>query len=266
MSSVFRTTEVSDPAYSADGLQFITVKSPALKRRADVCLYVPKTEKPVADMPVAILLHGVYGSHWAWALKGGAHEVLQRLIDEGRVPPMALLMPSDGLWGDGSGYCPHADADYESWIVDEVPLVGQENVEGITAASPMFIAGLSMGGYGALRLGAKYPDRFQGISGHSSITRLDQMTDFVEEDVSSLDVDEEDSGSAFYYLEKNRAKLPALRFDCGRDDALLKANQELSAQLEAAGIEHDYREATGGHEWSYWHSQIEATFLFFAGI
>ncbi len=264
MSRVFRTTEVSDPAYSADSLQFITVKSPALKRRADVCVYVPKTEAPVANIPVVVLLHGVYGSHWAWALKGGAHEVLQRLIDEGRVPPMALLMPSDGLWGDGSGYCPHSDADYESWIVDEVPVVGQENVEGITAESPVFIAGLSMGGYGALRLGAKYPDRFAGISGHSSITRLDQMTGFIEEDVASLDLDPEREGSVFHYLEKNKDRLSPLRFDCGRDDDLLAANQDLSRQLESAGIEHDYSEADGGHEWPYWHMQIEKTFLFFS--
>ena len=50
-------------------------------------------------------------------------------------------MPSDGLWGDGSGYVPHADADYERWIVDEVPAAAALADERVTDRSPLFIGG-----------------------------------------------------------------------------------------------------------------------------
>ena len=99
----FRTIEVSDPAIEAGGLTFVTVKSRALRRRADVTLYVPPLPPGMTDLPIVVLLHGVYGSHWAWALKGRAHLTAARLIAEGVLPPVALAMPSDGLWGDGSG-------------------------------------------------------------------------------------------------------------------------------------------------------------------
>jgi hypothetical protein len=63
-------------------------------------------------------------------------------------------MPSDGLWGDGSGYVPHASQDFERWIVDEVPVATRIAVPACDDASPIFIAGLSMGGFAALRLNA----------------------------------------------------------------------------------------------------------------
>ena len=148
----FRTIEVSDPAIAADGLTFVTVKSRALRRRADVTLYVPPVAQGVADLPIVVLLHGVYGSHWAWALKGRAHLTAARLIAQGALPPAVLLMPSDGLWGDGSGYVMHADHDVERWIVDEMPALARELVPDCGARSPLLVAGLSMGGFGALRL------------------------------------------------------------------------------------------------------------------
>src|SRR3546814_9304706 len=99
----------------------MTVKSAALVSRAYSSLFWPDCVAGLADVPIVILLHGVYGSHWAWALKGGAHLTAQRLIDEDTIPPLVLAMPSDGLWGDGSGYVPHRTRDFERWIVEEVP-------------------------------------------------------------------------------------------------------------------------------------------------
>ena len=167
---VFRTIEVSDPAIAADGLGFVTVKSRALRRRADVTLYVPSVAQGVADLPIVVLLHGVYGSHWAWALKGRAHLTAARLIARGALPPAVLVMPSDGLWGDGSGYVVHADHDVEHWIVDEVPVLARELVPGCSARSPLLVAGLSMGGFGALRLAGKYPDRIAAAAALSGFS------------------------------------------------------------------------------------------------
>src|SRR6187549_1266395 len=141
----FHTVELSSPDLTPPGIHFLTVKSAALRRRADLTCYVPPGIK-AERLPLVILMHGIYGSHWAWLFKGTAHRVLDRLIEQENLPPMMLAMPSDGLWGDGSGYVTHSDADYAAWIIDEVPAAAAL-VEPRIADAPRFVAGLSMGGY-----------------------------------------------------------------------------------------------------------------------
>jgi S-formylglutathione hydrolase FrmB len=261
--SNFHTIEISDPAFESDGLRSVTVKSAALGRRADATVWQPPApwEGP---LPLVILLHGVYGSHWSWALKGGAHRTAARLIEATDLPPCALAMPSDGLWGDGSCYLPHVDADYEGWIVDEVPALAAEAIDGVTADSQLFIAGLSMGGYGAMRLGAAYAGRFSGISGHSSAANFAQMDQFTEESGHEYKLAERTPRCVIDAVLANRDRLPPLRFDCGTDDFLLDGNRELHRQLTEAGVDHVYKEFPGGHTWEYWCEHLEDTLRFFA--
>lgn len=265
---MFRTIEISDTTCEPDGLRWVTVKSPALKQRADLTLFVPATPasaKPATPLPLVILLHGVYGSHWAWALKGGAHRIAARLIASGDIPPLVLAMPSDGLWGDGSGYLKHPRQDFERWIVDEVPAATQLAVPAVTDQSPLFISGLSMGGFGALRLAGKYPEKFAGAGGHSSITHFNQMSRFVEEPLQTYSCPVEDQ-SVFDNLLRNRDRLPPLRFDCGTSDPLLDDNRRLHDQLTQAGIVHEYAEFPGGHEWPYWQAHLPAMLQFFGKL
>ncbi len=264
MSTEFRTLELSPPTTELEGLRFVTVKSPALKRRADVTLWESKDAAPGSG-PLAILLHGVYGSHWAWAFKGGAHRTARRLIESNSIRPIALAMPSDGLWGDGSGYLPHADADYERWIVEEVPAIAAKVLRSVGQVSSIYISGLSMGGYGALRLGARYPERFKGVSAHSSVTDIGQLEGFIEEPLPSLFHDRAQT-SALENLVANAWRLPPLRFDCGVADALIEPNRELHESLIRAGIAHIYEEFTGGHEWAYWSAHLADTLRFFSQI
>ncbi|WP_396625760.1 alpha/beta hydrolase [Luteitalea sp.] len=258
----FRTVCVSDPRFEHDGLRHVTVKSPALRGRGDVTVWCP----PGVDEPagLVILLHGVYGSHWAWALQGGAHRTAARLIADDAIPAFALAMPSDGLRGDGSGYVRHADGfDAARWIVHEVPLATREAIPGLRHDVPRFIAGLSMGGFGALRLGAASPNAFRAVSGHSSITHISQMVQFIEEDVASIGAPPEDA-SVLDAIIRAGDRLPPLRFDCGVDDQLIEENRALHRDLEARGIAHTYEEFPGAHTWAYWERHLEDTLRFFA--
>lgn len=258
----FRTIEASDSTYGTEGVHFLTVKSPALQRRGDISFYVPPGVA-AEKLPLVILLHGVYGSHWAWLFKGGAHEVLQRLMKDEGLPPMMLAMPSDGLWGDGSGYLPHADADYSRWIVDEVPAAAGL-VEPKCLSAPLMIGGLSMGGYGALRLGALHPERFAAISAHSSITDFRQMQGFVEETLRMFRLTMDQPTAVIDCMKLNASRLPPLRFDCGADDELVEHSRRLHQDLTAAGIPHSYEEFAGAHTWGYWHAHLADTLRFFA--
>jgi S-formylglutathione hydrolase FrmB len=262
----FRTVERSDPAIAADGLAFATVKSRALGRRADVTLFVPPSARGATDLPVVVLLHGVYGSHWAWALKGAAHLTAARLIDEGALPPVALLMPSDGLWGDGSGYVAHPGRDdAERWIVDEMPALARELVDGCTARSPLLVAGLSMGGFGALRLAGKHPRRLAAAAALSAVTEAAQFDALIEESRDGWSMASADR-SVLAALTGAAGALPPLRIDCGLDDPYLEANRELHRELQRAGIAHQYAESAGGHDWAYWSATLEHTLRFFGEV
>ncbi|KAA1261114.1 Endo-1,4-beta-xylanase Z precursor [Rubripirellula obstinata] len=260
----FRTIEVSAAEYESDNLRYITVKTPNLIGRGDLTVFVPdQAANNNTPLPLVTLLHGVYGSHWVWSQKAGVHRTAQRMINSGEIPPMIIAMPSDGLMFDGTAYLPHNDRNFEKWIVDDVPAAVIEAGLPVTSASPQFIAGLSMGGYGALRLGAAYPQHYAAFAGHSSITDFDQMKLFVEEDLSHYG----DPGSARSVLQvmlRNADRLPPFRFDCGDQDELIEYNRSLHNALVNQGIAHDFQEHPGCHEWPYWATHVEDTLRFFA--
>lgn len=261
----FRTIEFSSPAFEFQGLRQITVKSPALRRRADITLWVPP-EKTEGPLPLVVLLHGVYGSHWAWAWKGGAHVTAAAMVETGQIPPMVLAMPSDGLWGDGSGYIKHGSGeDYERWIMEDVPEAAALATGGRTAGAPLFLSGLSMGGYGALRLGARHGARVAGVSAHSSATHFDDLDAITDEDMSLCGADQNECG-VLGVIKANRATLPPLRFDCGDNDVLLPQNRTLHALLVAEGIPHVYEEFPGGHDWTYWQTHLPDSLRYFASL
>lgn len=261
----FRTLERADSTISAEGLEFVTVKSPALRRRADVTLFVPRAARGVRDLPIVTLLHGVYGSHWAWALKGRAHITTTRLIAEGRLPPVALLMPSDGLSGDGSGYVPQRDLDAEGWIMDEVPALACQLIAGCSERSPLLLAGLSMGGFGALRLAGKHRARIAAAAALSAVTEAAQLERVMEESIEGWSALPADRG-VLAALTGGCAPPPPLRIDCGLEDDLLEANRALHAALEQAGVRHLYAERPGGHDWPYWTRTLEDTLTFFGDV
>ncbi|HEY2036104.1 MAG TPA: alpha/beta hydrolase-fold protein [Steroidobacteraceae bacterium] len=261
----FRTIERADRAISAEGLDFVTVKSAALRRRADVTLFVPPAARGARDLPIVTLLHGVYGSHWAWALKGRAHLTATRLIADGELPPIALVMPSDGLWGDGSGYVPHTGLDAERWIMEEVPALARQLIDGCSERSPLLVAGLSMGGFGALRLAGKHRQRITAAAALSAVTHVTQLGSLIEESMgewSSLPADR----SALAALLGAPGALPPLRIDCGLEDGLLDANRALHIALQQACVRHLYAESPGAHDWPYWTRTLEHTLAFFGDV
>jgi len=257
-----RTIEISDPDLECEGVRFLTTYSPALKGRGDLSIFTPAGIDAAVSAPIVLLLHGVYGSHWAWFFKGAAHRTAADLISSGRIRPMLLVAPSDGLYQDGSGYLSHSDRDYETWITTDVLACVRDTFPYVDRDSSVFIVGLSMGGYGSLRIGAKHPDLFRGISAHSAITNIDEMESFVFEPFPADQIHPGEM-DLLYWMERNRSILPPLHFDCGINDPLIEGNRHLHNELQQRGIPHQYCEVEGGHTWQYWRSQLVASLLFF---
>jgi putative tributyrin esterase len=251
---------VAAPVTGQPGVSFVTLYSPALRRRADISLFIPPG-KPDRALRLLVLMHGVYGSHWNWPLLGNVPGIAAEMIKDGSIGQFAIAMPSDGLWGDGSGYVVHRDFDAESWIVDDVPacvraLCPKAEVERI------FLAGQSMGGFGALRLGAKYAPRVAGISAHSPVTCMSDLIPHVQQPLREYQAAGKRDTDLLYWMRRNRLQLSPIRIDCGTEDALLDSNRALHEKLHKDRIPHTYEEHPGGHDWVYWQQHVRDTFQF----
>jgi S-formylglutathione hydrolase FrmB len=175
-------------------------------------------------------------------------------------------MPSDGLRGDGTAYMRHGDgSDYERWIIDEVPAAAVAALPDLDPAAPLCLAGLSMGGFGALRIGARHAARVAAVSAHSSMTHFSQMAQFVEEDPTGFGTAAAEASVLDTIIEAG-VQLPPLRFDCGLDDGLLEHNRDLHRALRSRGIAHIYEEFPGGHTWAYWEQHLDDTLRFFGKV
>jgi putative tributyrin esterase len=122
---------------------------------------------------------------------------------------------------------------------------------------------MSMGGFGALRIGAKYGYKFRAISGHSSITSLPQIKFFAEESLKNYAQDNITDEDVFETFLHYRKQLPPVRFDCGTGDLLIKYNRSLNKKMDKEGMLHVYEENPGGHEWAYWAEHIIKSLKFF---
>jgi enterochelin esterase-like enzyme len=161
---------------------------------------------------------------------------------------------------------PHADADFERWIVDEVPAAARQRRSELDDTSPLALIGLSMGGFAALRLAARYPQRWCAAAGHSSITETVQLDALIEEPrVGWSSMPEANSvlGAVDAALSVG-APLPPLHLDCGLDDPLLPANRALHTALRDRGVAHAWREYPGGHDWPYWQTHLADSLAFVA--
>jgi S-formylglutathione hydrolase FrmB len=130
----------------------------------------------------------------------------------------------------------------------------------------MFLAGLSMGGFGALRLGMKYSSQVAGISAHSSVTDVSQLTRFIPYPAETFLHAGEADVSLLYWAKKNRDSLPPLRFDCGTNDPLIEENRALHRALAELNIPHQYEEFPGGHDWPYWTQHVRRTLTYFSNL
>jgi S-formylglutathione hydrolase FrmB len=257
----FPDVQLSSPIPGNEGLRFLNFRGEALAGRGDVLLYAPPTFEFMERVPLMLLLHGVHGCQWNWWLNGSVDQTASEMLREDTMPPILIAMPSDGLWGDGTGYVPHEHGNYEKWIVDDIPTCLCELFPQLQTEK-FFLAGLSMGGFGAMRLGMKYATRVLGISAHSSITRVAQLSRFIPYPPEAFQFAGEADTDVLYWAKTNRALLPPLRFDCGTEDSLIEENRKLHRNLTDFNVPHTYEEFDGTHDWPYWKEHIRHTFAF----
>jgi enterochelin esterase-like enzyme len=119
--------------------------------------------------PVLYLLHGAGGDETAWAKEGGIKETMDRLVRDGAIPPAIIVMPGcrGCWWVDG----PRERAETAFWS-ELVPAI-QRRYRTIETRRGRVIAGLSAGGYGAVRFAMRYPDRVSAVAALSPAVYAD---------------------------------------------------------------------------------------------
>ncbi|MBB6634596.1 alpha/beta hydrolase [Cohnella thailandensis] len=209
------------------------------------------------------LLHGYSGTHSDWV----NFSRIRELSDRYRI---AVFMPS----GENHFYVDDEDkgALYGEYIGRELIDFTRKLFPLSSSREDTLIGGLSMGGYGAIRNGYKYSDRYGHIIALSSalipykIANMepgfkDGIADYgyyrsVFGDLTKLLGSDKDPEAIVRRLCERGEELPNLYMACGTEDFLLDVNRRFHHFLEANKVEHTYRESAGAHTWDFWNETI----------
>ena len=235
--------------------------SNALGKSVAVNIILPEANFK-GPFPVFYLLHGRGDDHSIWVRRTSIERYASAW-------PLIIVMP-DG----GRGF--YVDAvegfAYESAIVrDLIPYIdGTFNT--VAERDGRCIGGLSMGGYGALRLALRFPETFCSANSHSGALEFGHSP--VEwahsDDKAELEriTGPNPRGSEYdlYALAEKTASanLPALQIDCGTEDFLIEQNRAFHRHLEQLQVAHEYAKYSGAHNWEYWDAHIQDALRFHA--
>jgi len=202
--------------------------------------------------PLIAQLHGYSDDHTIWQRRTTIEVEAERI-------GAAVVMLDGGL----SFYVDAADGtgDWEKHILFSIELA--ERTFGIGGSrGQRAIGGLSMGGYGAMKLGLKFAERFGSVVSHSGV--LDIARWYVDSKRPARNrgifgARVKPSEDPVRLLTKARP-LPRLWIDCGVDDFLIEHNRAFHRLLTRRGVPHVYQEHPGVHNWDYWQARLKASF------
>lgn len=198
--------------------------------------------------PVLMQLHGLSDDEDSWIERSNLVRHVAGL-------PLVVVLPDGGT----SAYLNWRSADrlnqhrYEDLLMRDIPGHLSRHIR--VSDGPWAIGGLSMGGYGAMRLGLKYADRFASIYAHSSAFHIGEV---MEAPDPTLIVDYEDA-NVYRHADAvaRRESRPVISFDCGLDDGLLEHNRRFHEHLQSLNVDHFYAEYEGAHDWDYWDLHVQ---------
>jgi S-formylglutathione hydrolase FrmB len=211
------------------------------------CIVLPETGE--GPFPVVMQLHGLGDDHRSWIDR-------TNIVRYAETYPLVIVFPDGGTSGylnwKESGRL-HRQA-WEELIVTDIPdhLRRLFNV----TDGPWGIGGLSMGGYGAMRVGLKYPEQYRSVWGHSSGFHIDGFLD--PDLIENEQIDDASVQLLARRLVESGKASPVISFDCGVDDHVIDYNREYHAYLDDIGLKHHYAEHPGGHTWAYWDAHVKS--------
>jgi putative tributyrin esterase len=285
--------------------------SPALGVRKHVVIYLPPSYERSTSrrFPVAYYLHGLSGAESDWVAKGNINMVADSLAAAG-LQEMIIVMPDgdDGwytTWTHQADYGACADTlrgeapdryctrwqRYDDYIAHDVVHYVDEHYRTLADRAHRGVAGLSMGGYGAVILSLHYPQTFGAAASHSGVlspmytgphpfagaVRYGATMDEIKPTAGGFwaryphfggsDLQrwrEIDPAHAAEALARTAGRMPSLYIDCGRDDGFVDQNRAFDAELTRLRVSHTYAEWPGAHTWRYWSTHVHESLAWMA--
>ncbi|WP_027109194.1 alpha/beta hydrolase [Lacticigenium naphthae] len=248
----------------------VTFQSRSLYRKVQFTAIIPTRTKSLYDpkdtqesetgpFPTLYLLHGWDGNQEDWIQN-------TRIVELANQFGIAVVMPA----GENSFYIDHPNGDAYGQLIGEELITESRHLFPLsTSREDTWIAGLSMGGYGALRNGLKYADTFGKVAAFSS--RVFRRTDKKRMDEQNA-IDKRLKaalGASSYagmpeemdveWLLLHTDNMPELFVACGSEDFLIEENRGLHDFLIENEIVHEFVEAPGGHNWDFWNEILPGT-------
>jgi S-formylglutathione hydrolase FrmB len=219
-------------------------------------------ESACDTFPTLWLLHGLSDDHTIW---------LRRTSIESYAAAkgLAVIMPAAGrsFYQDMAG-----GARYWTFLTEELPALCRRWFPLSTVREDNFVAGLSMGGYGALRMGLAKPERYAAAASLSGALDINRRLREAGKEASRIPKAEwvdifgpglnvEGTDADLWFLAQRIAASPepkpAVFLTCGTEDELLKDNRDFRQHLDSVHYTCTYEENAGTHEWGYWDRHIQ---------
>lgn len=297
--------------------------SPALGVGKRFIVYLPPSYDASGSRryPVAYYLHGLGGAEVNWTRQGRLAATMDSLVADG-MPEMIVVMPDgdDGFYtnwprepdyaacvrehassSDAVGPRPEPAASYcvrhgryDDYIARDLIGTVDARYRTLPDGAHRAVAGLSMGGYGALALALRHPDRFAAAASHSGVlsllyigprpfaapTREPETMDtllaqypersrrFLRQAFGEAIAEwrARDPARLAAADVRRREPVPALFVDIGRADERVDRNRAFAAALDSLGVSLHYAEWPGAHTWDYWRAHLPESLRWIAGI
>ncbi len=244
------------------------LNSKLLAREIPYRVVLPVNYKNPTDKtayPVIYLLHGLTGHFDNWTEKTKLNEYAAKYN-------YIIVTPegNNGWYSDSAGV---PNDKYESYIIQELIPEIDRKFRTVADRNHRAIAGLSMGGYGSVKFGLKYPEKFVLVGSFSGALQAASLTDKIlgngwkvlTDSVMSVYGAENSPNRAANDVFKivrempadNKKNLPFIYISCGTEDGLIGTNREFSALILEKKIPHEFRELPGIHDWKFWDAQVQ---------
>ena len=238
-------------------MQDVMFQSAALGRSMSYRVILPSAIPSGQKLPVVYLLHGGGGNYRDWS----NYSDVARFAEEGLV----LVMPE----GESSYYVNAAERPkdrFEEYIAGDLIADVERKLPVGLGRADRAIVGVSMGGFGAVTLALKHPDRFAFVGGLSSaidvpsrpfsIKRISQYRGHAQI-FGPWGSQTRRANDPYVLVEKSEpANVPYLYLTCGQQEGLLPANRRFATLLQKYRFSYEFHEDTGGHDWNQWNRRL----------
>lgn len=218
-------------------------------------------KKSKNSFPVLYLLHGYGGNYANWIKRV---PLIKDIADQHQ---MIIVCP-DGAFGSWYFDSPiDSSFQFETFISKEVPVFIDSEYKTIKNRTGRAIAGLSMGGHGALFLAFRHAETFgacgsmSGALDVSLITKGYDMPKRLGDTIANKKYYQD--WSVMKVIENYPKDSLAIIIDCGIDDYIYGMSKFAHEKMMKLKIKHDYTERPGKHDWPYWRNAIQYQTLFF---